>query len=423
MRFAAAGPRVQPKVTRRSARWVWRSIAVAVAASAALDGVAEWQIRRRRDDWARESAKDRIRAASYRRPITYGEPLDQNAADWYRKALAPVREPSPKTLEQLRELLDSGPGQNASMAFDIDAVCPTAEAIAHVSQALRCNYCDWHLDYEMGPSALFEPGSRAVALADCLTLRGYRAASAGSYGSAAESYLEVVAFGCDFGAGNLVMNGVAITVTKEALTALRRLLTTIEYDPILFADVAERLTKLQSCLPTGQNAVHLDRLQATHALIADALTSATWRERVLNPSFVPWRVVAAWRLTQDLSLVNDVADSAAIRDPGERAHFVNGLQRRSRTSNLFAKEVVKADWLGVIDAANELARDSHAALAVIDIEQWYQRYGRYPDGRAEVPALLTEDRVRYECNRDGRGYSLLGTSAAGTPQSLAHHSR
>jgi hypothetical protein len=413
---------------RRSAFWGWRGLAVAAlalaaaVASPALDGFADRQIRRRHDAWAREADADRMRAASYRRPVTFGPSLDQNAADWYRRALTRSREPTASQLGQLAALRDRGPGQAASIPDDIEAVCPAAEGIADVSQALRCTQCDWHLDYDMGPSTLFDAGTRAIALADCLTLRGHRAAGAQSYGAATESYLQAIAFGCDLGTGNLIMNIVGIGAAKSGLMALSRLLTTIDYDPMLFAAVADRLTKLQPCLPTVQNGVQIERLQATNALIAEAMRSVRADKRIVNP-LLPRHSVAARRLAQDLALVNDLAQSATIADPQERARFVADLRRRSMSaSNSFVKEEVAANWFGAIDAAYELVRDSHAVLAIIDIERWHQRHGKYPDSRAEVPSLINENRVRYERDPDWRGYSLLGTSAAGLSQRLAHRS-
>jgi len=76
-----------------------------------------------------------------------------------------------------------------------------------------------------------------------------------------------------------------------------------------------------------------------------------------------------------------------------------------------------------MDMAADLVRDSHAVLTVIEIEQWHQRYGRYPDNLTDLPTPVGQSGFRYERRPDGSGYSLFGTSAAGTPQKLAQRSR
>jgi len=414
-------------VTHRRA-WVRRGLAVAALAlaalvgSVALDRAADRQILRRHDEWTREVAQDRIRAASYRRPIVFGPPLDQNAADWYRQAFSRPGEPTRDEFAQLTPLLDQGPGQDERIPPGIDAVCRDTAAIAHVSQALRCTRCDWQLDYEMGGSSVFDHNARAVALVDCLTLTGHRAVKSRSYGSAAESYLQVIALGCDLGAGNLIMNIVGVGAAKRGLAALGRLLTTIDYDPLLFSDVAGRVRKLQPCLPTVHNGVRIDRLQAANALIAEALTPVTAGTRPLNPVF-PWHAFAAWHLSRDMALVTDLAGTATMADPQERFRVVNDLQRRAAaSSNPFVKEFVAGSWSGAVDEANALVHDAHAVLAIIDIEQWHQQHGRYPDSRADAPSLADDDGVRYERDPDGRGYSLVAISAVGTPQRLARRS-
>ena len=389
-------------------------------ASAVIDMIADRRARQRHDQWAREAAADRIRLTSYRRPVAFGQPLDQNAADWYHQAFSRSIEPSPEQLTQLHALVDAGLGQEASLPHDLEAVCFEANA-ARIAQALQCTRCDWKLDYGMGASSLFDPNARAVAVADCLTLAGHRAAGAQRWDSAANAYLKVTAYGCDLGAGNLIMNIVGIGAAKTGLGALARLLTTVDYHPVLFRDVANRLTGLQSCLPTLRNGIQLDRLQFTNAIIVEALTANSRTSGWIH--FLPRHALTAWRLTRDLELVNGVAQGAAIADREERARFISELQQRSTTSNPLVKEYLVASGLGAVDEANDLVRDAHAVLAVIEIEQWHAREGRYPAGPSQVPSLLHEDRVRYERAADGSGYSLFGTSVAGKPQTLAQRSR
>src|SRR2546428_8802166 len=72
-------------------RWVRRLgiLCLAVACmSIAADGCGRRYLARYAERYKREISEERQRAASYRRPVLFGEPLERNAATWYRLALA-----------------------------------------------------------------------------------------------------------------------------------------------------------------------------------------------------------------------------------------------------------------------------------------------------------------------------------------------
>jgi hypothetical protein len=123
-----------------------------------------------------ESRDIQMQGAAYRRPMIVGEPLDQNAAVWYRQALPHV---TAKTFTGSVPVLQKG------FAFYDDGLTPElAEKCAEINRprlqsALRCTRCDWELGTGIGALNGFEYSMEAVALGRCFALDGHRSAHAG----------------------------------------------------------------------------------------------------------------------------------------------------------------------------------------------------------------------------------------------------
>jgi hypothetical protein len=87
------------------------------------------------------------RLSALRRPLQFGEPLEQNAAIWYRRLFARVPEPSQDALNALRIVEGSDFNDDGSLAEVDETTCPFARG-RQLDDALRCTACDWELHYD-----------------------------------------------------------------------------------------------------------------------------------------------------------------------------------------------------------------------------------------------------------------------------------
>src|SRR5437899_982802 len=89
------------------------------------------------EDYRRAGAQFRNEASSYRRPVVVGEPIEGNAAVWYRQSLAHVDSAAVKRLAQLEEAIRGGFTEYSKTATaEIDHVCIEAQS-PRIREALR----------------------------------------------------------------------------------------------------------------------------------------------------------------------------------------------------------------------------------------------------------------------------------------------
>src|SRR5207253_5992626 len=164
-----------------------------------------------------EAARERELAATYRRPVIFGEALDQNAAIWYRRALAPIVKTYSSSLRPLNEASFAGfEADPASRRALLDGPCRQLQATA-LRDALRCTHCDWELPYQVVRSATDDIAGSPTVAANCLTLEGHERAALGDARGAMRLYLQTISMGCDLQVGDLLMNFIGDMSVQKGL--------------------------------------------------------------------------------------------------------------------------------------------------------------------------------------------------------------
>src|SRR5262249_26872160 len=174
-------------------------------------------LRRRNVERRAEIARIRAVEEAYRRPVIFGEAIDQNAAVWYGQAFAHV----PSTLDQhVAAILTAGPaGLDASAESTVAASCGEMRS-PRFQTALRCVRCDWGFGFGFDSLKGLQRSMEIVNLHHCLTAAGHISARAGEFDQAATDYLEGVALGCDLGMADFTLAIIGMDSARRNLTAL-----------------------------------------------------------------------------------------------------------------------------------------------------------------------------------------------------------
>src|SRR5471032_1742573 len=203
-------------VTRRAVKRFGFALIALIAVLIAVDAIALRYLRLHAQEYRREIAEIRQREIDYRRPLVIGEPLEQNAAGFYREAFLHWSGWQ-GTDSSLRAMVNAGVKRYPADDAEVRRRCADANS-ASVRTALRSTRCDWDLPFGFDhPGNIFDHEVDAFALASCLTLQGHRLARDGDGRAASEAYLETVAMSCDIGMGNDEM---CLVGAVDALAAL-----------------------------------------------------------------------------------------------------------------------------------------------------------------------------------------------------------
>jgi len=338
-----------------------------------------------------EVAQARLRAAAYSRPVISGEPLDENAADWYRRAFSGKAELQRGTLHAVDQAADAGAGGDADARQALlNGPCRRIDR-PPLRDALRCTHCDWKLPYDVIQSSAEDFSIRPRVAAQCMVLEGHQLASSGDLRGAMRSYLETVAIGCDFGVGDLVTNLQGHAITQTGLMAIARLAATTD-DAALLGEMSGQLAAFEDSLPLADASVTFERLRL--------LTAASKLERTKS-----W-ALAAWRLSHDDRLLNDIAKAEHVS--GGPSGFVlhEKMERRVAVARSPVIRQSRADqWiLFIMDA--EIIRQMYGAVqTAIALEKLHVTAGDFPRDPTSIQSMLNTYGLTYR--RTAIGYQLI----------------
>lgn len=340
---------------------------------------------------------------AYRRPV-FGQPIDQNAAVWYGRALPHL---SAVKLPDLTPAMNAGAAQyDVATEALLDGPCAEAGS-ERVQTALRCSYCDWQIRFDT--ESINSPHTReALALGKCLTIAGHRSAHRYEPREAAKHYLDGVTVGCDLGNGSESMLIVSEIVIADNLLALGRLASTAN-DDVFLRHAAADLAEFENKLPDGKTPMMRQRLWAQNIASLRQLETAGGAGLKLL------------RLNQVLGVRSLAAEDAVFDDAERLAHLTSrseGLQLSQRLKADVAashNEIVRTMNLPqsalIAAGAVELAGIYRAAQAAIELQQWRLEHGTYPETAAAMGLELQPYELRYERSIDGQGYKLIGPRA------------
>ncbi|MBI3724632.1 hypothetical protein HY251_11850 [bacterium] len=164
--------------------------------------------------WKLELAEERARLAARRLPVLSGQPLEENAAPRYTRALAAL---DTTDYEKLWWPLEPG----SPLTPELSRLLEKHRAdLAPFLEALRCTRCDWETAWEEGYDAHVPDFHACQMIASLLILEGEERAFQGDGRGAARRYMEAIRFGADVGApGNLVQVMGGIAETQRGLNA------------------------------------------------------------------------------------------------------------------------------------------------------------------------------------------------------------
>ncbi len=357
-----------------------------------------------------EVARERERLANLRKLRVMGDPLEGNAATRYRRAFASIEKVPPCTFQSVRAaaeaVVDGEPDGGLALS---GAVCE--EAVQLVRDGLRCTHCDWELGYDRQDPP-FTAFRQARMLADCLTIAGHERSLRHDSRGAVHSYLEVVAFGAEFGSGDLTMNLAGITIAQLGLEALGQLILSVEDDARLFSGMWEQVAKVEGSLPSIATGIKFARLRLAGAAAAEARRYVRERRRGIS-ILLPWRGLTAWRLSRDAVLLSQLERVPEARDARQRDKLSWELKSRSTASTTSIIREGMPDWLAVSMAAKDLLRFYRAVQVAIRLQEWRAHYGRYPEDASVLGLPLDSYGLRYEGPWAGARYRLWAANASG----------
>jgi hypothetical protein len=377
------------------------ALALIAAVFAAVEIPACADLDRRAGRYRIERATVEGLEQAYRRPVA-GQPLEENAATWYGRALPRL---SKVRLIDLKPALDAGAAayDPASEAL-LSGGCAEIDSEA-VRTALRCASCDWRLGFDAQSVNRFVLTREALTLSRCLTIAGHRSGRRQELQNALRRYLEGLAVACDLGNGSTPMLVVAISAATENLLALARLAAGVN-DEVLLRHAAGDLAEFEPNLPTGRVPLLRELLWGQNVVALNQLENAG------PPGLKLLRlnqVIGVRALAAEDGLF---ADAARLPDISRRNDGVQLAERLKADVAASGNETVRSLNLPqtalIAASAAELKGTFHAVQAVIELQQWKLERGMYPPNVAGLSVDLANHEIRYERSDTGQGYKLLG---------------
>ena len=361
-----------------------------------------------RASYQREVAQLREQRGRYRRPVVVGEPLQQNAASWYRLAL-PHLSGWRDDGGSLGTVVKGGSAEyGATITPLVTERCVEAQSV-RVASALRSTHSDWEIS--AGHLFSFDYTLEALRLAECLTVDGHRAAYEGDRRAAARAYVKTLSVGCDFGAGSVMMGMVGVASAGIGLKALAQLVMSDEDDRGLLREMSQQLSRFEGQLPSAETGLKSERLWLQNALALDGVGSEGER----YPGFgllLPRRAIAAWHLWREEDLLRDLDRVIDAHDRREELRLIESIKRRSaKSGSALVREARLASDASLALAVDDLLRLYGAVQIAIILQDWRIKHHRYPDDGSAVRVPLEQYDLRYEPTQDRLGYKLIGPRA------------
>jgi hypothetical protein len=363
---------------------------------------AENVISERRPRWVADVTAERARCAALRRPVLRGTPLDENAADREKAILEALKSFEQGSIPKLDDIVLGKPLTPALTAvLEKDRV-----QVAALREALRCTRCDWHYEYEKGPSAPIPSltGARAVAL--LTVLEAYERAAAGDTRGAAERCVDLVRFARDLrSSGVYIISVIGSTVETMALHVLTKLAVTDLPGPFPYSETAADLAKLDAAEPSPGEAAARSINSERLSMFAYGIMPRAEAGSDQDGTPLDRRLFGIWLPGYDDALAS-IAKAQAIDSKTERDAAMEAIRQRIEgTWNVFVR--VMPSFAGA--RLDELLAHRVILETVLAIEQKKTDAGYPKDATGlDLPAdpLAASARLHYEGRPDGKGYKL-----------------
>jgi hypothetical protein len=357
----------------------------------------------------RAIADYRSGAAQYRRPVV-GAAAEGNAAVWYRLAFSELRNLPEDTVRLLN--VASQPAKRSDPSYTrplFRARCREASS-SRVHEALRCARCDW--EHKLGSVV---PAQEASILGHCLVMTGDLAPHATT---AMSAYFDALAFASDMAQADFIGTLVAMVVAKSAMVGISDLVTSEACTSDCLSDVSTKLTTLSSHVPNATPGVFLDALFLADAFQRESMDAA----KASSGRFLPWRTLAAWRVSRLRPLVDDLL-KAHMATPMDRERMKGRIGSELERNGLSSSKKAVGDWFLEMGDADDVARDFRAVQTAVSIEREALKTRRFADATDPLLRDLPKQGLRYERSPDGNGYSIVKTVGRNRGTAIVRHSR
>ncbi len=335
-------------------------------------------------------------------------PVEQNAAAWYRLAFAKLAPASDQTLQMLKEAASREfEDDSRSLRNLLETRCEEVQS-SRVRSALRSTRCDWELSYSWSGSAEWDFSTESLNLAYCQLLKGHLQARESDREDATTTYMEMLSFGSDLDGGNLMMNILGITVWKLGIGGLRRLVDSASDDKTLMSVIAQRLSMFEGRLPTLRTGLTFERMWLATGMATEAKGFVDGHRAGFG-LLIPWRAVAAWRLSREIPILDELRLAAVAEDIATRKRLENAIKRRVLRSRspLVTDEVAIGVWPRFASEADDVAQSYHVLRVAVALQAWHAAQGLYPVNSDVLSLPLDRYRLRYEQTNQGQGYRLF----------------
>src|SRR5258706_9640406 len=335
---------------------MYRGLMLVGALLVLLIGIADWRssqyVHGYESQLRDEIAADRHHIESYGRAFPKGTVLDENAAVWYRLALARLPMPSVEETRTLDRVVQAGAkGWRSRHGESFTDVCDEAKG-RRFTNALACTYCNWELPYRLAAPSAFDSFSQALLLADCVMLQGFEQERENHVNAAAAHYLDALSFACDLGVGDFDMNFAGLIFARNALSALGQVVVSVDSDSQLLADLRDGLDRFEHRLPIEHHGLHMLRLRLAAGLLDEMHGLSP--EHPVTTYMLP-RAVGGWRVYRGDGILTKLGQAIDEKDSKRRtrlAQDVDALAANSESATI--RRGLPDHWLGYLLAADDV---------------------------------------------------------------------
>lgn len=411
----------------------WRALAVtaavvvatALVAQVVTDRAGRARLEQHRAEALREVATWRQQQQAATRPVLREPRLEANAVDAYLRLLEAQRARIDVSGTNLGDLAKSVGSPGTPLAPAVAAALERSRAdIAALREATRSRRAVWPFEYEKSFNAEIPYLLGVRVLAQLALLEGHEKATAGDVAGAAETYLDVLRFGTDFGDGPLIMTLIGTAVERMAVEALARLVRSPRGGAVLDR-VDAGLALLQPALLGIGPAWRSERLSfAAIGPIEDAGEfsgqlggMADSSHTPFPPRLVPWNAYTASAVEATNRTFHDLEAVAAKGDPRAQKEIEEHFLERYyfATPNFIYRSLIPSLMRTrvSVDEARVLAA---AVRTAVGLEKRRAAEDRYPADAGTLPAdLLAADGtpLRYRVAADGMSYALYSVGGDG----------
>lgn len=372
-----------------------------------------------------EIAAERQRLASERQPVLFGTPIDDNAADRYRRLTQKIGDgvkgsTAAAASAALRSSLGTPSSPEVTQALETHQ--PELQALR---EAVRCTHCDWRFAWERGFNAPLPNFLGTRLAADLLGNEARQHAVAGDLAGAVERDLEVIRMGCDYeSSGALIGVLIAFAVEGNGIDALLQVVTDgglpVSPDWDLIGSKLDILEPHLAALSVGYRGERLAYVGWEPLVAKDPSRFLAWpsEPNALDRAFdlvVPSRFMVADSVRIMNATLREAEWANDLADPREAKRLTKAAFDRALPS---LNPMVQ---MGLPSLAHARASQDFVTArlrllrAAIQLEKRWQQEGRYPGNVADLPIdpFAYPAKLHYMSLADGKGYRIWSVGLNG----------